>query len=196
MPVSSAQVPLGTRLPWFRVARLEEPTQWLTPKALAPARPTVIAFLCNHSPYVRVIERHLAEYLNEVHADSVNVLAISSNDDRAYPSDSRGRLIEQIARAGFVFPYCLDRDQRAAKAFRARCTPEFFVYDNNGRLVYHGRFDGSVPGGDDEVSGVELRRAVEAARAGIPLWREQHPSFGCSIKWRAGTEPGYSLRAS
>jgi peroxiredoxin len=191
MPIPSLDLPLGTRMPWFRVTDLEG-HEWATPDA--DGKPvSVIAFLSRHSPYVKHIETHLGASARLLLDENVMVLGISANDARAYPSDCRAMLGEQVKRAHFTFPYAIDESQQAAKAFQASCTPEFFVYDRELRLVYHGQYDGSRPDNDVEVTGEDVLQAVDAARKGEVVSGDQPTSLGCSIKWRAGNEPGYVL---
>jgi peroxiredoxin len=178
-------------MPWFSVTDLDGRV-WTT--ADADGKPvSVIAFLSRHSPYVKHIETHLGATARRLLDDNVMVLGISANDARAYPSDSREMLGEQVRRANFAFPYAVDENQQAAKAFEASCTPEFFVYDRELRLVYHGQYDGSRPDNHVEVTGRDVLQAVDATRMGEVVSGDQPTSLGCSIKWRAGNEPGYVL---
>jgi peroxiredoxin len=191
MPIPSLQLPLGMRLPWFAVDDLDG-QRWDTSK-LREGRPVLVAFLCVHSPYVNHIESDLGPRLSSLPESGITVLAISSNDVVAYPTDSPEKMRDQVNRAGFGFPYCTDKEQLAAKAFKASCTPEFFVYDVDWRLVYHGQYDGSRPGNRIPVTGDDLCTAVTAACRDDVVPAEQEPSFGCSIKWRAGNEPEYAF---
>jgi len=153
----------------------------------------LVAFLCCHSPYVKHIECDLGPRLSAFNDSDITVLAISSNDVVAYPTDSPENMEVQAARARFDFPYCIDSDQQAAKAFKASCTPEFFVYDLDWRLVYHGQYDSSRPGNGIPVSGIDLMAAVTATCNDDVVPAEQRASFGCSIKWRSGNEPDYAF---
>lgn len=191
MPIPSLELPLGTRMPWFRVTDLEGRT-WTTADADGKSV-SLIAFLSRHSPYVKHIEKHLGAAARGLLDENVMVLGISTNDARAYPSDSREMLFDQVRRASFTFPYAVDENQQAAKAFEASCTPEFFVYDQELRLVYHGQYDGSRPDNNIDVTGEDVLQAVDAARKGEVVSGDQSTSLGCSIKWRAGNEPGYVL---
>ena len=193
MPVPSLDLPLGTRMPWFRVTDLDGRV-WTT--ADADGKPeSVIVFLSQHSPYVKHIEKHLGAACARLLDKGVMVLGISPNDVSAYPSDSPEMLLGQAARAGFSFPYAVDPSQRAAKAFRATCTPEFFLYDHELRLVYHGQYDASRPDNDFEPTGGDVLQAVRATGNREVVSGVQPKSLGCSIKWRAGNEPGYLLAA-
>lgn len=188
MAVPSLRVALGSRLPWFTVESIDGEVK--DTGTLSNDCPTLVAFLCNHSPYVRHIERRFAEVASE-YASDVETIVICSNDERAYPIDNEEGIRRQIGRAQFQFPYYRDPGQRAAKSFGANCTPEFFIYGIGGRLLYHGQFDGSRPGNDIPVTGNDLRNALRGAIGNVPLLGDQAPSFGCSIKWAAGNEPVY-----
>ena len=178
-------------MPWFSVTDLDG-CVWSTPDA--DHKPvSVIAFLSRHSPYVKHIEAHLAASARMLIDQDVMFLGVSANDPRAYPSDRAEMLREQARRVHFTFPYAIDASQQAARAFQASCTPEFFVYDGELRLVYHGQYDSSRPDNDIEVTGCDVLQAVEDARSGDVVSGEQSPSLGCSIKWRAGNEPSYVL---
>lgn len=191
MPIDSIRCPLGTRLPWFSVSTLEG--RVVTTADLPRGIPVVVGFLCNHSPYVRHLESELDRVLTEFEHRGVQVITIASNDMTSYPVDNVEGLNEQVSRAGFTFRYCIDPDQRAAKAFSASCTPEFFVYDDDWRLVYHGQFDASRPGNDIQTTGDDVRGAVDAVLCNETVSADQSPGFGCSIKWSSGDEPTYLL---
>jgi len=189
MPIPSLPLPLGARMPWFEVLDLDG-RPWST--ADADGRPaSMIMFLSRHSPYVKHIERNIGSCAGALLEQGIMVLAISSNDARAYPSDSRELLKEQASRAGFGFPYATDETQQAAKAFQACCTPEFFVYDRELRLVYHGQYDHSRPDNRIAVSGCDVLQAIQATCVGEIVSGDQPATLGCSIKWRAGSEPSY-----
>ena len=187
MPISSNMVPLGSRLPWFEVSDLEG-VRWTT-KSLVEQQSLVVAFMCSHSPYVRTIEQAFGTFAEEALAKGVLVLAISSNDVRAYPSDDVDELRLQAERANWNFPYCLDRLQTAARSFGAACTPEMFLFDRDWRLIYHGQFDASRPGNPIAPSGQDLRAAMDAMLADEVVPQDQDRGFGCSVKWSAGNEP-------
>lgn len=189
MPVSARSLPLGSRLPWFSCRDLEGTL--IEPPALPADAPVLVAFLCQHSPYVVHIEEHLARAARQYIVRGLAIIGISPNDVRAYPSDSSAMLREQALRADFSFPYCLDEQQHAAKAFGASCTPEFFLYDDSHRLVYHGQYDASRPGNGLPVTGHDLDVAVQSVMAEDIVVCDQLPSFGCSVKWTAGHEPSY-----
>lgn len=194
MPINSIRVPLGSRMPWFEVLDLDG--RAVTTEHVPPGQVALVAFLCNHSPYVLRIEAALREAARRWLDQGVFVLGISSNDERAYPSDCRAQMRAQLERSGWPFSYAFDESQRAAKAFGAACTPEFFLYDRLGRLVYHGQFDSYSPTVDPPESNDDVSRAIESVLAGQPVARRQRAAFGCSIKWRAGNEPSYLFTSS
>jgi len=194
VPVPSNPLPLGTRLPWFRLTDLDG--NECAASDVGDGQIAIVAFICNHSPYVRHIETVLAEQLNAYRREGIFVVAISPNDVISYPSDSLAMMREQATRdVVFEFPYCLDESQEVTKVFQAACTPEIFVYDTAGRLAYHGQFDASRPSVADgtPVTGDSLARAITAVRVGDALNTPQSSSLGCSVKWRSGNEPDYVL---
>lgn len=194
MPVPSNPLPLGTRLPWFKLKDLDGREH--AASDIADGQIAIVAFICNHSPYVRHVEDELSRALNAYRRAGIYVIAISPNDIISYPSDDEAAMRDQARRGvPYEFPYCLDETQEVTKAFQAACTPELFVYDGGGRLAYHGQFDGSRPTAYDDtpITGDSLREAVEAVQAEEALSAPQLPSLGCSVKWRSGNEPDYVL---
>jgi peroxiredoxin len=145
---------------------------------------TVVMFICNHCPYVRHVNPELVRVAKDYTDRGVSFVAISSNDVTQYPEDSPERMAEVAAEVGYPFPYLYDETQEVARAYGAACTPDFFVYDADLRLVYRGRLDASTPGNAEPLTGADLRGALDALLAGAPVPAEQHPSIGCSIKWR------------
>jgi peroxiredoxin len=180
MAVSSQMVPLGTPAPDFALPDLTGRTVSRDDLADAPA--LLVAFLCNHCPYVRHIEKELGRVLAE--QPSLAVVGICTNDAKAYPDDRPERLAEQAERAGWTFPYLVDGDQSVGRAYRAACTPDFFLYDAQRRLAYRGAFDESTPGNRKPVTGHLLNAAIGAVLDGVPVPEPHRPSMGCSIKWR------------
>lgn len=146
----------------------------------------LVAFWCNHCPFVRHINAGFAKFATEYQAKGLAIVAISSNDVATHPDDSPANMRRMAEQSGYVFPYLYDETQNIARAYSAACTPDFFLYDADQRLVYRGCFDGSTPGNDIPVTGSELRAAADALLQGSPIGREQNPSIGCNIKWRAG----------
>lgn len=186
MAVNSFMIPLGTPAPPFDLPSLDGRT--VHSDGLGPGRPLLVMFLSNHCPYVRHIERELGSLVAEYTPDVVAV-AICSNDINNYPDDGPEGLIEQSRRASFTFPYLLDETQEVALAYRGACTPDFFLYDADRRLVYRGEFDESRPRNNAPVTGKALREALELVLAGKPAPEPQMPSLGCGIKWKPGNEP-------
>jgi peroxiredoxin len=186
----STMLELGTPAPDFRLPDPKGNVVSLSDFRDAPA--LLVAFLCNHCPYVQHIREGLARFARDIRDQGVAMVGINANDARSHPEDSPTRMAEEIERFGYVFPYLYDESQAVAKAYRAACTPEFYLFDRERRLVYRGQFDGSRPGNQVPVTGEDLRAAVAALLAGRALPEEQRPSVGCNIKWRPGNEPDYA----
>lgn len=144
----------------------------------------LVMFICTHCPYVKHVEKGLAALGMDYDGEPVSIVAISSNDAKAYPDDSPEGLKEQAERMGFRFPYLYDETQDVARAYHAACTPDLFLFDRDLKLVYRGQFDASRPGNGVPVTGEDLRAAVDAVLAGKPVTVEQKPSIGCNIKWK------------
>lgn len=187
--VNSTMLPLGTPAPDFRLPNPDGTVITLASLNGAPA--LVVAFICNHCPYVKHIRAGLAQMARDYMPRGVAVVGISSNDVVRYPADSPAKMAEEAKAAGYIFPYLYDETQAVAKAYRAACTPEFYVFDESQRLVYRGQFDDSRPGNGLAVTGKDLRTALEAVLAHRPLSGLQRPSIGCNIKWKPGNEPDY-----
>lgn len=149
-------------------------------------QPLLVAFLCVHCPYVKRVEEGFVALATDAMTAGVGVVAISANDIETYPEDAPEHMATQADRLGFRFPYLYDESQDTAAAFRAACTPDFFLFDADHLLVYRGRMDSATPGNDDPVTGDELRAAVAAVANGDPVADEQIPSMGCGIKWKPG----------
>jgi peroxiredoxin len=187
----SRMLPLGTAAPSFALPdTVRVRTVTLADFASAPA--LLVAFLCNHCPFVRHILEGLLAFAREFGPRGIAIVAISSNDVGDYPEDAPEEMRHLATLKGFPFPYLYDESQEAAKAYQAVCTPDFFLFDRDRRLVYRGQFDASRPGNRIPVTGTDLRAAAEALLAGRPIPAEQAPSVGCSIKWKAGQEPDWA----
>ncbi len=185
----STMLDLGTPAPDFD---LPDPSGKRVRLAdFAEADGLVVAFICNHCPFVKHIREGLAAFANDCALRNVAMVAINSNDVISHPGDSPERMQEEIARFGYSFPYVYDETQQTAKVYEAACTPEFYLFDRERKLVYRGRFDAATPGNDEAVTGEELRRAVEAMLAGNEPDPDQKPGIGCNIKWKPGNEPDY-----
>ena len=156
------------------------------------AKALLVVFMCNHCPFVIHLREALSAFAREYQAKGLAVVGINANDITNRPDDSPAMMAEEINRAGYTFPYLFDETQQTAMAYQAACTPDFFLYDGDRKLVYRGQFDGSRPGNDVPVTGADLRAAAEAVLAGQAIAEQQSPSLGCNIKWRPGNEPDYA----
>ena len=152
----------------------------------------LVMFLCVHCPFVKYVEQGIARFAGDYAGQGLGIVGISSNDAVAFPDDSPEGMRAQAKRLGFTFPYLYDESQQVARAYEAACTPDFFLYDRDLKLVYRGQFDASRPSNGIPVTGSDLRAAVEALLSARPPPREQTPSVGCSIKWKAGAEPDWA----
>ena len=154
-------------------------------------RPLLVVFSCNHCPYVLHILESFTEFANAARLRGLETVMISSNDVAGYPADSPEKMVELARNRGFEFPYLYDESQQVAQSYQAACTPDFFLFDADHRLVYRGQYDGSRPGNSTAVSGSDIKAAVDALLAGTLPSSDQVPSVGCNIKWREGNAPGY-----
>ena len=180
---------LGTALPAFRLPDLDG--RLVSPDEVREAPALLIAFICHHCPFVRHIRREFARLTREYQARGLAVIAINSNDIDEFPEDGPEGMRLEAREAGYTFPYLFDESQDVAKAFRAACTPDLFLFDAGRALVYRGQFDGSRPRNTVAVTGSDLRAACDALLDGRPVPAAQTPSIGCNIKWKPGNEPGY-----
>lgn len=182
-PLESTMKPLGSPLPAFDL--IDTRTGHPVRHADFACRPVLVMFLCNHCPYVKHVRDQLAALGHEHANGPLAIVAISSNDPEAYPDDAPSRMTDEAREAGYAFPYCFDATQEVARAFDAACTPDYFLFDARHRLAYRGRLDASRPKSGVPVTGDELRAAIAAVLSGRSPSGTQHPSIGCSIKWRA-----------
>lgn len=179
----SSMLPLGTMAPEFQLPDVA--TSKMTHlRQCARSNGLLVMFICNHCPYVLHVEQEIARLARDYQARGLGVVAISSNNIEKYPDDAPDKMREQIERAGFSFPYLFDESQATARAYRAECTPDFFLFNNELKCVYRGRLDDSRPGNGVPLSGKDLRMAIEAMLGGEPVTNEQFPSMGCNIKWK------------
>ena len=185
---ASTMVPLGTPAPDFRLADASGKVFSRDDFRSAPA--LLVMFICNHCPYVKHVAAGMAGLARDYQARGVAVVAINSNDYRAFPDDAPEKMAEEVRLRGYTFPYLVDETQEVAGAYGAVCTPDFFLFDKERKLVYRGQMDSSRPGNQVPVTGKDLRAALEAVLAGEPVAAEQRPSLGCNIKWKPGNEPG------
>jgi peroxiredoxin len=185
---ASTMLPLGTPAPDFSLPNVDGSTFGLRD---CVDRPLLVIFMCNHCPFVVHLRTALAEFGDEYQTKGLAVVGISSNDEDNYPQDGPEEMKAEAIAAGYHFPYLYDADQSVAQAYKAACTPDFFLFDTDHSLVYRGQFDSSRPGNDTPITGEDLRAACDAVLAGKEVPASQTPSIGCNIKWKAGTEPDY-----
>jgi len=188
---STMMLPLGAPAPSFELADLSGRTLSLASFDGSPA--LLVAFICNHCPFVKHVRAGFAALAAEYQERGVAVVAIASNDAGAYPDDGPEGMVREAEAAGYTFPYLFDESQEVAKAYGAACTPDFFVFDRERRLFYRGQMDGSRPGNGVPVTGTDLRAALDAVLEDRPAPGIQRPSLGCNIKWKPGNEPAYFL---
>ena len=185
----SQMLPLGTPAPGFNL-----PDPYGSMHSLDDAtgsKAYLVMFVCNHCPFVKHVADELARLGRDYVEKGVAVFAINSNDVENYPDDGPDAMKRESAARGYTFPYLLDADQSVAKAYEAACTPDFYLFDADRRLVYRGPLDGSRPGNDVPCDGADLRRALDAVLANQPVPGEQVPSLGCNIKWKPGNAHDY-----
>jgi len=185
----STMLELGTTTPAFRLPDFDG--HLLSDRDFQNATALLVAFICPHCPYVRHIRQEFARFAQEYQAQGLAIVAINSNDTKQVPEDGPAGMKSESASAGYTFPYLFDESQQVAKAFRAACTPDLFLFDRHHRLVYRGQFDESRPNKDTPVTGADLRAAADLVLAGLAVPADQKPSIGCSVKWKPGNEPAY-----
>lgn len=176
-------LPLGTKLPAFSLPDVVS-GQTVSFSDFA-GKPLLVMFICRHCPYVKHVQNELAK-IGKNYAGKIGIVAISANDIQAYPEDTPDSLKQQAEEVGFSFPYLYDETQEVAKAFTAACTPDLFLFDNDGKLVYRGQLDDSRPDSGIPVTGQDLRAAIDALLSGQSVSNDQKPSIGCGIKWKQG----------
>jgi len=151
----------------------------------------LVMFICNHCPFVKHVAAELARIGNDYGSRNVAIFAINSNDVATHPGDSPIAMKKEIAARGYTFPYLIDEDQSVAKAYRAACTPDIYVFNAERKLAYRGQLDSSRPSNGIPVTGSDLRVALDAVLAGTAVAEDQIPSIGCNIKWKPGNEPDW-----
>jgi len=187
---ASAMLDLGTKAPDFSLPDTQGRVVSLSD--FDDAKALLVVFMCNHCPFVKHVLNGLLNLAREDQLKGVAVVGISANDVDTYPEDGPEMMAEFAERMSFPFPYLYDATQEVAKSFHAACTPDFFLFDEDRRLVYRGQMDDSRPGNHVPVTGADLRRALDAVLEGRPAPEEQRPSMGCNIKWKPGNEPDYA----
>jgi peroxiredoxin len=185
----STMLPLGMTAPDFKLPDTSGKTVSLADFKDKAA--LLVIFMCNHCPYVVHIRAGLAQLARDYLPRGVAIVGINSNDVANYPADSPAKMKEEVKSAGYIFPYLYDETQSVAKAYRAACTPDIYLFDGGRRLVHRGQFDASRPGNGIPVTGKDLRAALDAVLAGKPVAPDQKASIGCNIKWKSGNEPDY-----
>ncbi|MFC1585163.1 thioredoxin family protein [Fibrobacterota bacterium] len=190
--VPSTMLELGTRAPGFQLPDTAHDSREVSLETAARgAKATLAVFLANHCPYVKHIISELVTTIKDYQSRGLAAVAISSTDIQNYPDDSPEKMTELARELKFTFPYLYDEGQEVAKAYRAACTPDLYLFDAELKLVYRGQFDDSRPGNTIPVTGKDLRAAIEAVLEGREVPQEQIPSIGCNIKWKKGNEPEY-----
>lgn len=185
---ASTMLPLGTTAPDFSLPNVDGTTVRRSDFA---GKPLLVIFMCNHCPFVIHLREALADFTKEYQSKGLAIVGISSNDVENYPQDGPEEMKQEAESAGYSFPYLYDEDQSVAKAYKAACTPDFFLFDSDHALVYRGQFDSSRPGSETPVTGEDLKAACDAVLAGQDVPSEQRPSIGCNIKWKAESAPEY-----
>lgn len=186
---ASTMLPLGTKAPDFSLLNVDGTTVSLSDFRDAPA--LLVIFMCNHCPFVKHVAPELARLAREYQAQGVAVVGINSNDVSRHPDDSPEQMVHEAENRGYTFPYLYDETQEVAQEYHAACTPDFYVFDGEQRLVYRGQLDSSRPDSGIPVTGKDLRGALDAVLGGRAVSAEQRPSIGCNIKWKSDNEPEY-----
>jgi peroxiredoxin len=186
----STMLALGTVAPDFSLPDVVS-GETISLAGMAGKKALLVMFICQHCPYVKHVKEQLATLGKDYQGSELGIVAISANDVASYPADAPEQLKEMAIALGFTFPFCYDETQEVAKAYTAACTPDFFLFDGERKLVYRGQLDDSRPGNGLPVTGKDLRQAIEATLTGQPISPDQKPSIGCNIKWKPGNEPGY-----
>ncbi|MFI4873287.1 MAG: thioredoxin family protein [Phycisphaerales bacterium JB061] len=189
----STMLELGTKAPAFDLPNYNTGTgeERVSVQDAAGPRGLLVMFICNHCPFVIHVADELARLGHDAKAHGIGVVAICSNDTIKHPADGPTHMTEEAAKRGYTFPYLFDETQEVAKAYKAACTPDFYLFDADLNLAYRGQLDDARPGSDEPITGKDLRRAINAVVAGEDVGTDQKPSMGCNIKWKPGNEPDY-----
>jgi peroxiredoxin len=187
---ASTMLPLGTKAPEFHLPEVVN-GKIISLENFADKKALLIMFICRHCPFVKHIQQELAKLDQDYSNSDLGIIAISANDAKNYPNDAPESLKEMSIELGFDFTFCYDETQATAKAYTAACTPDFFLFDSDRKLVYRGQLDDSRPSNNQPVTGKDLRAAITAVLNNQPISSEQQPSIGCNIKWKAGNQPNY-----
>ena len=185
----STMLPLGSLAPDFHLA--DTNGRMVSRDDFKNSDGLLIMFICNHCPYVKHVRDELARLAKDYQDKGISIVAINSNDVENHPDDSPKMMAREVEEAGYTFPYLYDESQETAKAYRAACTPDFFLFDADQKLIYRGQLDESRPGNSIPVTGIDLRKPLDDLLDGKPISEVQTPSMGCNIKWKTGNEPDY-----
>jgi peroxiredoxin len=189
--IPSTMLALGTKAPDFELPDVVT-GKTVSIRDFDAKQALLVMFICRHCPYVKHVRAELARLGGDFADSELAIVAISANDPEEYPEDAPEGLAEDAREAGYAFPYLFDETQEVAKAYTAACTPDLFLFDADRALVYRGQLDDSRPSNGLPVTGEDIRAAIDAVLSGGPVSRDQRPSIGCGIKWRAGNEPAYA----
>lgn len=187
---ASTMLPLGTKAPDFQLPDVVS-GKTISLETFAGRQALLVMFICRHCPFVKHMQAELARIGKDYGNSGIGIVAISTNDAAKYPDDAPDKLKEMAQQLGFTFPFCYDESQETAKAYTAACTPDFFLFDTNQKLVYRGQLDDSRPGNEQPITGKDLRAALDAVITSQTVNPDQKPSIGCNIKWKPGNEPAY-----
>ena len=186
----STMLALDTKAPSFSL--IEPATQQTVSLENFKGQAVLIAFICNHCPYVILLKNEFEQFAKEYQAKGLQVIAINSNDIENYPADSPEKMIEDVNNFGYSFPYLFDETQTVAASYKAACTPDFFMFDKDHKLYYRGQFDSARPNSGIEVTGIDMRNAADSLLKGRIAPEKQIASVGCGIKWKEGNSPEYA----
>ncbi|RUR79251.1 thioredoxin family protein [Chlorogloeopsis fritschii PCC 6912] len=187
---ASTMLPIGTQAPDFNLPDVVS-QQTISLSTFADKKALLVMFICRHCPFVKHVQAELAKLGQDYFQSDLGIVAISANDANNYPDDAPDSLKTMAKELGFQFPLCYDESQETAKTYTAACTPDFFLFDSDRKLVYRGQLDDSRPSNNKPVTGADLRAAIEAVLANKAVNPDQKPSIGCNIKWKPGNEPSY-----
>lgn len=180
---------LGTKAPSFSLPDFEDKPHSI--HDFSDAKALVVVFFCNHCPYIKLLKQHLSDFAREYQSKGVAFAVINSNDTVQYPDDAPEKMAADAKAFNYPFPYLVDERQEVAKTFQAACTPDFYLFDGERRLVYRGQYDDARPGNGIEPTGDDLAAAINAVLEGREVSSEQKPATGCNIKWKPGNSPDY-----
>lgn len=186
----STMLPLGTKAPDFSLPDVVS-EQSISLRNFESKKALLVIFMCRHCPFVQHVKEEIAKIGGDYKDKNIGIVAISANDIQNYPDDAPEHLKEMAQELGFNFPFCYDESQQTAKAYTAACTPDFFLFDAERKLVYRGQLDDSRPGNGLPITGKDLRNAIDAILLNQSVSPDQKPSIGCNIKWKPGNEPSY-----